>query len=151
MAADAGRPSGLFSIAFGPARLHFAVGHMNRSVFITFGVLVAAYCLSCWFVLETRNNEVPDGVLQQYHGEYADGGSKKWRFARGTDPRKPLHDFITGFGLMVYPVAIGGIAFFGQRFLRKQEPFLSLCVVSVCVATLVRFIVLGVLTAALEL
>ena len=124
---------------------------MNRIASIAFGVLVAAYCLSCWLVLEIRNNEVPGGVLQQYHAEYADGGSKKWRFARGTDPRKPLHDFITGFGLLVYPVAIGGIAFFGLRFLRKHEPILSLCVVSVCAATLVRFIMLGVLTAALEL
>src|SRR6266481_4678814 len=117
---------------------------MNRRASITAGVLIAAYCLGCWFVLETRNNEVPGGVLQQYHREYADGGSKKWRFARGTDARKPLHDFITSFGLLVYPVAIGGIAFFGLRFLRKREPILSLCVISVCAVTLVRFIMLGV-------
>jgi len=123
---------------------------MNRSGSIPFGILVAAYCLSCWFVLETRNNEVPGGVLQQYHREYADGGSKKWRFARGTDARKPLHDFITSFGLVVYPVAIGGL-FFGTWLLRKRQPIFSLCVVSICAITLARFIMLGVLTAALEL
>ena len=126
------------------------LGHMNRRASITAGILIAAYCLSCWFVLEGRNNEVPGGVLQQYHREYADGGSKKWRFARGTDARKPLHDFITSFGLVVYAVAIGGLWLFGTRLLRKCQPMFSLCVVSVCAITLARFIMLGVLTAALE-
>lgn len=124
---------------------------MNRSTSLALGILIAAYCLSCWFVLEKRNNEVQGGVLQQYHREYADGGGKKWRFARETDARKPLHNFIASFGLLVYPVAVVGIGFFGLRFLRKHEPVLLVSVVSVCAITLARFIMLGVLTAALEL
>ena len=122
---------------------------MSRFASIVVGVLMGVYCLSCWVLLESRNNRVPGGVLQQYHREYADGGSKKWRFALGTDPRRPLHAFITSFGLFVYPVAIVGIALFGVRLFRKpQRPF-SLFVVSVCAATLARFIMLGVLTAAI--
>lgn len=115
------------------------------------GVLVAAYCLICWLVLEVRNKEVPGGVLQEYHREYADGGSKKWRFSIGTDSRRPLHTFITSSGLLVYPVAIGGMAIFGLRLLYKRQPIFSLCVLTVCAITLARFIMLGVLTAALEL
>src|SRR5881396_2424415 len=100
------------------------LGQMSRFAFIAAGVLMAAYCLSCWALLEIRNNKVPCGVLQQYHREYADGGSMKWRFGPGTDARKPLHAFITSFGLFVYPVALVGMALFGARLFREpQRPF----------------------------
>ena len=115
------------------------------------GTLMAAYCLTSWLVLEARNQDVPGGILQQYHREYADGGSKKWRFSIGTDPRRPLHTFITSAGLLVYPVAIGGMAIFGPRLLRKRQAIFSFCVFAVCAIALARFIMLGVLTAALEL
>jgi hypothetical protein len=125
---------------------------MKRFAPIMFGIAMAAYCLGCWFALETRNNAVPGGVLQQHHHEYRDGGSKAWRFSPfGTDPRRPLHSFITSFGLFVYPVAIVGIAFSGLRLLRRYQLPFAVCVFAVCAITLARFIMLGVLTAALEI
>lgn len=116
------------------------------------GICLALYCLACWYVLEDRNKAVLGGVLQQYHQEYADGGSKKWRFsADGYDARMPLHDFITTFGWTVYPVAIFGIIFFGVQAMKRVEFRISLAVVVVCAVVLIRFVQLGVWSAAWEL
>jgi len=94
---------------------------------------------------------VPGGVLQQYHQEYAEGGSQEWRVStEGEDPRMPLHRFITTFGLVVYPVALGGLLVFGFRMKARREVPLSVAVIVICSATLFRFIQLGVLSAALE-
>ena len=126
---------------------------MKRFANIILGAAIAAHCVACWLILEIRNNAVSQGVLQQYHLEYADGGSKKWRFGAfdTNDPRRPLHDFIKRFGLLVYPVAIGGIVFFGLRLFSREQFAFSLAVFAVCLIILARFIMLGVLTAALEI
>jgi hypothetical protein len=116
------------------------------------GICLALYCLVCWYILEKRNSAVPGGVLQQYHQEYAEGGSKEWRESlEGNDPRMPLHRFITTFGLAVYPVAISGIIFFEVRAMKREEFEVSLAVVLVCAVVLLRFVQLGVLSAAWEL
>jgi hypothetical protein len=115
------------------------------------GICLALYCLACWWVLEVRNRAEPVGLLQQYHQEYADGGSKKWRFsADEDDPSIALHSFITTFGLLVYPVAIGGLLGFGFHMKARRDIPLSVAVIVICSATLFRFIQLGVLSAALE-
>jgi hypothetical protein len=125
---------------------------MKLSIASLAGICLALYCLVCWYVLEKRNSAVPGGVLQQYHEEYADGGSKKWRFSlEGDDPGMPLHDFITTFGWVVYPVAIFGIIFFGVQAMKRVEFRISLAIVVVCGVVLLRFVQLGVWSAAWEL
>lgn len=113
--------------------------------------LLAGYCLVCLVVLESRNRAVAGGVLQQFHHEYADGGSMKWRFGRDpdSDPRRPTYDFIKSFGLFVYPVAIIGIITSAVLFSLKQSRAIALGALTVCSIVLLRFVFLGVLTAAL--
>jgi hypothetical protein len=112
---------------------------------------IAVYCLECLIVLEYKNRAVAGGVLQQYHREYANGGSLKWRFGPDWqfDPRWPAYNFIETFGIFVYPVAIIGMAFSGFLIYRRQSRFLAIAALVVCVAVLLRFICLGVLSAVL--
>lgn len=111
--------------------------------------LLAGYCLACLVILESRNRAVPGGVLQQFHGEYTDGGSMKWRFGRDSDPRRPTYDFIRSFGLAVYPVALVAIIISGVSLGRRHSRSIALGTLIVCSIVLLRFIYLGVLTAAL--
>ena len=113
--------------------------------------LLAGYCLVCLVVLESRNRAVAGGVLQQFHQEYADGGSMKWRFGRepDSDPRRPTYDFIKTFGLSVYPVALIGMIISGVFFSRKHSRAVALGALAVCSIVLLRFVFLGVFTAAL--
>src|SRR2546430_8646014 len=113
--------------------------------------MIAVYCLGCLVILESRNRAVPGGVLQQFHREYADGGSRKWRFGRDSDsdPRRPVYDFIKTFGLSVYPVALIGMIISGIFFGRKQSRAVALGALAVCSIVLLRFAFLGVFTAAL--
>ena len=79
----------------------------------------------------------------------------KWRFPahgtmHGTMRWMPLYDFIESFGLLVYPVALAGIAFSGFLLLRRRLMLFSLGVLAICLATLTRFVMLGVFRAALE-
>lgn len=105
----------------------------------------------CLVVLESRNRAVTGGVLQQFHHEYADGGSMKWRFGRDpdSDPRRSTYDFIKSFGLSVYPVAVIGIFTSALFFSRKHSRAIALGALTVCSIVLLRFVFLGVFTAAL--
>ena len=113
--------------------------------------LLAGYCVACLVVLESKNRAVEGGVLQQFHREYADGGSMKWRFGRSPDPdpRRPTYDFIKTFGLSVYPVAIIGMIISGVFFGRRHARSVALGALAICSIVLLRFIFLGVFTAAL--
>jgi len=112
---------------------------------------IAIYCLGCLVILESRNRAVAGGVLQQFHREYADGGSRKWRFGRNSDsdPRRPIYNFVKTFGLSVYPVVLIGIIISGLFLARKQARAAALGAFVVCSVVLLRFVFLGVFTAAL--
>jgi hypothetical protein len=112
--------------------------------------VIAVYCLVCLILLETRNRAVAGGVLQQYYGEYANGGSMKWRFGpdSDSDPRKPLYMFIQTSGLSVYPVAFLGMVISGYSVSRKNIRVVAIATLVICGAVLLRFIYLGVFTAA---
>lgn len=112
--------------------------------------VMAVYCLGCLIALESTNRAVAGGVLQQYHNEYADGGSLRWRFGPHSDPdpRKPLYIFIQTFGLCVYPVTIVGMVVSGLSIGQKQTRVIAFVALVVYVAVLLRFIFLGVFTAA---
>src|SRR3954464_14997533 len=107
--------------------------------------IIAVYCLGCLGVLESRNRAVAGGVLQQFDREYADGGSRKWRFGRkpDSDPRWPLYLFIKTFGLSVYPIALTGIIISGLFLGRKQSRAVARGALIVCSVVLLRFIFLG--------
>lgn len=113
--------------------------------------VIAVYCLVCLAILESRNRAVAGGVLQQYYREYADGGSMKWRFGpdSDSDARKPLYTFITTAGISVYPVAFLGVVISGLSISRKKTRVAAIAALVVCAAVLLRFIYLGVFTAAL--
>jgi len=110
---------------------------------------IAVYCLVCLIVLEIENRAVAGGVLQQYHGEYADRGSLKWRFGPHphSDQRWPVYTFIQTFGISVYPAAIIGMVVSGFFIARKQSQAVAVATLVVCTLVFFRFIFLGVFTA----
>jgi uncharacterized protein YneF (UPF0154 family) len=75
----------------------------------------------------------------------------KWRFGpdSDSDPRKPLCMFIQTTGLSVYPVAFLGVVISGFFISRKKTRAVAIATLVVCGAVLLRFIYLGVFTAAL--
>lgn len=113
--------------------------------------LLTGYCLVCLVVLESRNRAVAGGVLQQFHREYANGGSMKWRFGRnrGSDPRRPAYDFIKTFGLSVYPAALIGMIISGIFYTRRHSRSVAPGSLAMCSIVLLRFVFLGVFIAAL--
>jgi hypothetical protein len=114
-------------------------------------LVIAVYCLGCLVVLESKNRAVEGGVLQQFHGEYAGGGSGKCRFGHDidSDPRRPEYHFIKTIGLSVYPAAFIGILGSGYFYVRKQSRHVAFAALAVCGMVLIRFVYLGVFTAAL--
>src|ERR1041384_4127332 len=117
---------------------------MSSVLRITLMSIIAVYCLGCLVILESRNRAVAGGVLQQFHGEYADGGSRKWRFGRSpdSDPRMPVYVFIKTFGLSVFPAALIGMIISGLFFGRKQSRAVALGTLIVCSVVLLRFVFL---------
>lgn len=114
-------------------------------------IVIFGLCLGMSVVLEIANLGQAGGALQSYHWEYAEGGSKKWRGSFGN----AFHARILMPAVLVYPLAavaaVHGalIALTGKRTKRTRITAGAIALAACLIV--VRFVSLGVFTAAFEL
>jgi len=112
--------------------------------------VVLGYSLGMCICLEIANKQREGGALQSYYREYAHGGSKKWRGFWGNAFQK----YILMPGVLVYPLCVLGIV--QSIRLRKKTAILDekpqlLVIFFVFIVILLRFIYLGVFSAAIAM
>ena len=122
----------------------------SRVTWIIFAIIIG-FCFGMAIRLEIANRQRTGGALQTYHREYSGGGgSMKWRGTFGNW----FHGRVLLPSVLVYPAALLAVVqaiYLAVRTSSKVKRAALAVAVVLLVGVLVRFVSLGVFSAALEL